>query len=283
MPAYVGINFSFHPLLALFLQKNRYSVTAFSGDSFMKLNQIAALCALASTAAFTQASPIVWQDFSLTGLYGDNYLNPFSQQEGERYTITAEYAAKLKYSDVFFFVDQQWGGKDGDSTYLELAPRLSLSEVSGQKLSVGPIKDVLIATTWEHNAGYNNNTEFNNFLYGVGFALDIPYTQYANINFYRADNDLTEDDYQMTITYAVPFKLGNEEFLADAFLDWSTNEGPGHASELNWTSQYKWNVGKHISPKTKLYVGVEHSVWNNKFGQKGQDQNDVSALVKYHF
>ena len=144
------------------------------------------------------------------------------------------------------------------------------------------MKDVLIATTWEHNAGHGTNTEFNNFLYGIGFALDIPYTQYANINFYKVENDDQEDDYQMTINYAVPFKIGSEEFLADAFLDWSTAEDD-HASELNWTSQYKWNVGKHISPKTKLYVGIEHSVWNNKFGIKGVDQNDVSALVKYHF
>ena len=244
----------------------------------MKLTQIVASCAIASTAAFTQASPIVWQDFSLTGLYGENY----ELGTEDRTTLTAEYAAKLKYSDVFFFVDQQWDGNDKDNTYFEFAPRLSLGEVSGQDLSFGAVKDVLVATTWEHNAGHGENVEFNNFLYGVGFALDIPYTQYANVNFYRADNNNTDDDYQMTITYAVPFKLGSEDFLVDAFLDWSTAE-KDHASELNWTSQYKWNVGKHISPETKLYVGVEHSVWNNKFGVKGADQNDVSALVKYHF
>ena len=244
----------------------------------MKLTQIVASCAIASTAAFTQASPIVWQDFSLTGLYGENY----ELGTEDRTTLTAEYAAKLKYSDVFFFVDQQWDGNDKDNTYFEFAPRLSLGEVTGQDLSFGPVKDVLVATTWEHNAGHGENVEFNNFLYGVGFALNIPYTQYANVNFYRADNNNTDDDYQMTITYAVPFKLGSEDFLVDAFLDWSTAE-KDHASELNWTSQYKWNVGKHISPETKLYVGVEHSVWNNKFGVKGADQNDVSALVKYHF
>ncbi|MFV5617685.1 ion channel protein Tsx, partial [Acinetobacter baumannii] len=53
--------------------------------------------------------------------------------------------------------------------------------------------------------------------------------------------------------------------------------------ELNWTTQWKWNVGKHISPDTRLYLGIEHSVWNNKFGIKGADENNVSALVKYHF
>ncbi len=244
----------------------------------MKLKKIVALGALASAAALTQASPVVWQDFSLTGLYGENY----ELGTDERTTLTAEYAAKLKYADVFFFLDQQWDNKGDDNTYLELAPRLSLGEVTGQNLSFGPVKDVLIATTWEHNAGHGANAEFNNFLYGVGFALDIPYTQYANINFYKADNDLQKDDYQMTITYAVPFKIGSEEFLADAFLDWSTGEGADHKSELNWTSQYKWNVGKHISPETRLYLGIEHSIWNNKFGTN-VDQHDVSALVKYHF
>lgn len=245
----------------------------------MKLTQLAAFCALSSAAVLTQASPIVWQDFSLTGLYGDHY----KLGTEDRTTLTAEYAAKLKYSDVFFFVDHQFDGNDDQSTYFEFAPRVSLGEVSGKDLSFGPVKDVLIATTWEHNAGYDTNTEFNNFLYGIGFSLDIPYTQYANVNFYKANNDRQKDDYQMTITYAVPFKLGNEDFLVDAFLDWSTAEAD-HSSEFNWTSQYKWNVGKHISPKTKLFVGVEHSVWNNKYGNKnGINQNDVSALVKYHF
>ena len=245
----------------------------------MKLKQIVALCALASTAAVTQAAPI-WQDFSLTGLYGENYAVPFAGDDNKQTTITAEYAAGLKYGDFFAFADRS-NTDFGNETYFEVAPRLSLGAVTGQKLELGPIKDVLIATTWEGSASVN--TDFNNYLYGIGFALDIPYTSYANINFYKADNDDTPDDYQMTITYAVPFKIGSEEFLADAFLDWSTAEKNGHASELNWTSQYKWNVGKHISPETKLYLGVEHSVWNNKYAIKGLDQHDVSALVKYHF
>ena len=244
----------------------------------MKFTQIEGLCALASTAAFTQAA--VWQDFSLSALYGENYKAPFAagNEKIDQSTITAEYAAGLKYGDIFAFADRT-NNDFGNETYFEVAPRLSLGAVTGQKLELGPIKDVLIATTWEGNSGAS---DFNNYLYGIGFALNIPYTSYANINFYKADNDLQKDDYQMTITYAVPFKIGGEEFLADAFLDWSTAEGPDHKSELNWTSQYKWNVGKHISPETKLYLGIEHSIWNNKFGTD-VDQHDVSALVKYHF
>ncbi|ANF80734.1 ion channel protein Tsx [Acinetobacter sp. NCu2D-2] len=246
----------------------------------MKLKQIAALCALASTAAVAQAAP-VWQDFSLTALYGENYKSPYAagDEKLDQSTITAEYAAGLKYGDFFAFADRSNNDGDGNATYFEVSPRLSLGAVTGKKLEVGPIKDVLIATTWEGNSSDDSN--FNNYLYGIGFSLDVPYTSYANINFYKAENDVQDDDYQMTITYAIPFKIGSEEFLADAFLDWSTAE-KDHKSELNWTSQYKWNVGKHISPATKLYVGIEHSVWNNKYGTD-IDQHDVSALVKYHF
>ncbi len=247
----------------------------------MKFNQVLAATVVATTAALTQAAP-VWQDFSITGLYGENYESIDANgihSNVEQSTITAEYAAKLTYGDFFAFADRTNNDIDGNQTYFEVSPRLSLGAVTGQKLELGPIKDVLIATTWEGNTGSSN---FNNYLYGVGFDLAIPYFQYAQLNFYKADNDLSDDDYQMTFTYGVPFKLGSEDFLVDGFLDWSTAERD-HASELNWTTQWKWNVGKHISPETRLYLGVEHSVWNNKYGIKGMDQNDVSALIKYHF
>lgn len=241
----------------------------------MQLKQVTTACLLVSTAALAQAKPI-WQDFSLTGLYGENYEVVDEKQT----TLTIEYAAKVKYADVFFFMDRMRGNEDHKVTYFELSPRFSLGEISGHKLAFGPVKDVLISTTWESNN--DDFSSFDNFLYGVGFDLAVPYFQYANVNFYRANNENTSNDYQMTIAYALPFKVSNEDFLVDGFLDWSTGE-KDHASELNWTTQYKWNVGKHISPDTRLYLGVEHSVWNNKFGMKNRDENNVSALVKYHF
>ncbi|MEN8416893.1 outer membrane protein OmpK [Acinetobacter radioresistens] len=245
----------------------------------MKFTHIALACALAATASMAQAKP-VWQDFSITGLYGENYE---LTTEPEQTTVTFEYAAKLQYGDVFAFADRtESGGNKG--TYFEFSPRLSLGEVSGKKLSAGPVKDVLISTTWEGNSG-DGIESFNNYLYGIGFDLAIPYTQYASINFYRANNEIQKDDWQMTLTYGVPFKLGSQDFLFDGFLDWSTAEDDevAHASELNWTSQLKWNAGKYISPETRLYLGIEYSLWNNKYGVPDVRENNVSALVKYHF
>ena len=248
----------------------------------MKFTQFVAAAVFSTTAAFTQAAPI-WQDFSITGLYGENYAVPGEGDNNQQTTITIEYAAKLKYGDFFAFADRTHNDA-GNATYFELSPRLSLSAVTGKKLELGPIKDVLIAGTWEGNSANYSGADFNNYLYGIGFDLAIPYFQYAQLNFYKADNDKDSgDDYQMTFVYGVPFTLASEDFLVDGFVDWSSGEADTHRSELNWTTQWKWNVGKHISPDTRLYLGVEHSVWNNKYGIKDLNQNDVSALIKYHF
>ena len=244
----------------------------FWGKVFMKFTALFTATILASAALSTQAAPI-WQDFSVSGLYGENY----EVVDEKETTMTLEYTAKLKYADVFFFLDRMRGGDDSTSSYFELSPRFSLGEVSGQKLAFGPVKDVLLATTWEGGEG------FNNFLYGVGVDLAIPYFKYAQVNLYRANNENIADDYQLTFVYGIPAKLGTEEFLVDGFLDWSTKEGNNHASEMNWTTQWKWNAGKHISPNTRLYLGIEHSIWNNKFSIPNADENNVSALVKYHF
>lgn len=221
----------------------------------------------------TASAKPVWQDVSLSALYGEHYAVVDAQQT----TVTLEYAAKIPYTDVFFFMDRQRGGNDSKSTYFELSPRFSLSELSGKRWAMGPIKDVLIATTWE--AG----NQFDNFLYGIGLALNLPYTNYANLNLYRVHNEQQKDDYQMTVTYAIPLNVGQAAFLIDGFLDWSSAAVGDHANELNWTTQYKWNIGPYLAPETRLYLGVEHSIWCNKYGRRDQDQHDLSLLVKYHF
>ncbi len=58
---------------------------------------------------------------------------------------------------------------------LKLSPRLSLGAVTGTKLEAGPIKDILIAGTWEANSSDYPGADFNNYLYGIGFDLAIPY------------------------------------------------------------------------------------------------------------
>ncbi len=219
-----------------------------------------------------------WQDFSITGLYGENYK--LIARKDQQTTLTLEYAAQLNYGDPSVFLDHTHNEVSGTENYFEVSPRLSLGKVSGQKLAISPVQDVLITSTWESGEHFDNYLY--GILYGIAFDLALPYFQYASLNFYHAYNDLTQDDYQLTISYAIPFKVTTEEFLVDGSLDWFSAE-QDHSSELNWTTQYKWNIGQHISPETKLYLGVKHSLWHNKYGIHHAKENYVSALVKYHF
>ncbi|MCE6982970.1 hypothetical protein EI534_37615, partial [Pseudomonas frederiksbergensis] len=92
---------------------------------------------------------------SLTYLWGKNFaVNPSIQQ-----TVTFEHADAWKYGDNFIFVDKIFynGGKDfnnGPNTYYgEISPRLSFGKIFDQKLAFGPVKDVLLAMTYEFGGG----------------------------------------------------------------------------------------------------------------------------------
>ena len=124
----------------------------------------------------------LWQTNSLTYLYGKNFaINPSIQQ-----TMTFEHADKWKYGDNFFFLDRIfYNGKEdgnvGPSTYYgEISPRLSFGKIFDRKFEYGPIKDVLLAMTYEYGEGDSEA-----YLIGPGFDLAVPGFNYFTLNFYR--------------------------------------------------------------------------------------------------
>lgn len=229
-------------------------------------------CAILGAGLSTHsAAEQLFGSFSLSYLQGDNY----EVGEASRAVLTIEHASGHNWGDNFFFLDHMTNEDDNVSNYMELAPRLSLSYLSGAALNIGILKDVLIATTWEGG-------DFNNYLYGIGFALEIPGFRYVGINFYQCDNELWDDDEQVTLTWGLPFRLGRVEFLYDGFLDFSTKSDT-NAAETNFTSQLKWNLASFLSLKAPLFVGIEYVYWTNKFGIDGVDESNPNLLLKWHF
>ena len=228
--------------------------------------------AMLATASVPASAEQLWSSFSLSYLNGNDY----EVGDNQRQVFTLEHASGHNWGDTFFFMDRLNSENGTTENYHEFSPRLSLGNLTGSDLSFGPVKDVLLATTWESGEG------FDNFLAGVGFSFDVPGFRYFNVNLYHASNETRKDDQQLTVTWGVPFEIGNGEFLYDGFIDWSTEESD-HASELNFTSQLKWNAGKLIGTKAPVYVGVEYAHWNNKFGIDGVDERNPALLLKWHF
>lgn len=225
-----------------------------------------------SLSAPSAQAEMYWSTFSLSYLNGDHY----KVGDKSRQVLTVEHASGHNWGDNFFFMDHLTSKDDTVSNYFELSPRLSLSYVTSSELSAGILKDVFIATTWE------GGDAFNNYLYGLGVALDLPGFKYFGVNFYLANNDLWDDDEQVTFTWGVPFNIGGAEFLYDGFLDYSTSSDT-NAKEMNFTSQIKWDAGKLIGTKSPFYIGMEYAYWNNKFGIDGVDERNPCLLVKWHF
>ncbi len=234
-----------------------------------------------------------WQNNSLTYLYGKDFqVNPRIQQ-----TVTFEHADAWKYGDNFFFIDKIfYNGKEdhfaGENThYGEFQPRLSFGKIFDQKLEFGPIKDVLLAMTYEFG---EDDTE--SYLVGPGFDLAIPGFDYFQLNFYNRHTEggrPGDDVWQITPVWSYTIPVGGSDVLIDGFMDWVVDndvnsKGEYHAN-LHFNPQVKYDLGKALNLGAKqLYVGVEYDYWKNKYGIEDSqgfktDQSVTSFLVKVHF
>ena len=257
----------------------------------MKALKTVGSAALLSLAASVPAqAEMFWSDNSITLLHSADYydvahaLGFTDDKDMEMTTMTLEHVSGHNWGDVFFFMDRHQGKgshADFDETYSELSPRISLNSVCDTKHEFGPIKDVLLAATYESNS--HDNGAQDNYLYGVGFDWEVPGFAYFKTNVYYANNENVENDVQLTVVYGVPFKLGEVGMMFDGYIDWSSAE-EDHASDFHFNPQLKADVSSFVGfTKSKLEAGIEYSYWNNKFGIASDDaESAVSAIVKLH-
>lgn len=243
-------------------------------------------------------SPLLWQNNSLTYLYGKHFkVEPAIQQ-----TLTFEHASGWSWGDAFLFVDQKFfngaenGAGDSRSFYGELSPRLSFGKLLGQDLAFGPVRDVLLAATYEFG-----EDEAEAYLIGPGLDLDIPGFNFFKLNVYyrKPDGDRPDRDgdgrpdgsgvWQVTPVWSYSLPAGQSDILIDGYLDWVVDNDASYHANYHFNPQIKYDLGKAVRWGAKqLYVGVEYSYWKDKYGIQdsaafGTEQNTASLLLKVHF
>jgi nucleoside-specific outer membrane channel protein Tsx len=228
---------------------------------------------------------IQWQDFSLTYLYGGTFEVDSKKQQA----VTFEYVNSMSFGDSFLFIDYidylDTAGEES-SFYGEFSPRFSLEKITGHEWELGPITDVLIATTYEFGEG---NVE--SILYGLGLDIDIPGFDYFHINlYYRDSQNYHSEGWQLTPCFGYTIPVGTSEIIIDGYIDYVfASEDSGYEENLHINPQVKYNLGKLIwGDDQRLYVGLEYDYWMNKYGLKDSsalktDQSAYSFLLKYHF
>ncbi|MFT7007164.1 MAG: nucleoside-specific outer membrane channel protein Tsx [Colwellia sp.] len=218
-------------------------------------------------SSITAQAKTVWSDFSVTYLNGGDY----EVGDKDREVVTFEYANGTTWGDTFMFFDRLKSSNGDVETYGEFSPRIKIKDYSDSF-----IKSVFFAPSVEFGPGTN-------YLVGVGLDLDIKFFDYFQVNTYLRNNDDGDRSEQVTLVWGIP--LG--PLYYDGFMDYATgvdNTVNGDTkTQMNFTSQLKYNLASILDLDTKLYVGVEYAYWVNKFGIDGVDENNINLLVKYHF
>ncbi|WP_374323356.1 outer membrane protein OmpK [Aquipseudomonas alcaligenes] len=253
---------------------------------------------LAATLASGQALAadlLQWQDNSLTYLNGIDFkVDPPKQQ-----TVTFEHASGWSFGDLFIFVDgikynteATNGAGDGHTFYGEISPRLSLGKISGADLSFGPIKDVLLAATYEFG-----EDDVDSYLLGPAVDLDIPGFDYFQLNTYLRTTDGRRDGdnvWQITPVWSYTIPVGDSDLVIDGFMDWVVDNDDSYHANLHFNPQIKYDLAKAMGWGKRFYVGVEYDYWSDKYGIDdngfvgseilgGTDQSAISLLAKAHF
>ena len=247
---------------------------------------IAALCLFVSEHTYAGAAN--WSSTNIQYLLGSSYEAVYFNEDAGKLDstdasasiITLEHVNGWKYGDNFFFVDitnpDETGGDFATSFYGEIAPRLSLSALTGKSMKFGIVKDILISTAAEIGQG------FYNYLYGVAIDLDIPKTPVAQINFYVRNEigDDTDLGNQLTLVWLTPFEIGNASLAFEGFFDYAF--GMDHKEDnIVAGPRLLFDLGKTWDAPGMLQVGVEYQIWRNKYGIDGIDEDVAQAMIKW--
>lgn len=232
---------------------------------------------------------VQWQDNSLTYLNGIDFkVDPPKQQ-----TVTFEHASGWSVGDLFLFVDvikynteANNAADDGRTFYGEVSPRFSFGKISGHDLSFGPIKDLLLAATYEFG---EDDTE--SYLLGPAVDLTIPGFDYFQINTYYRETDGKRDGsgvWQITPVWSYTIAVGNSDLVIDGFMDWVVDNDDSYHANLHFNPQIKYDLAKGLGLGKKFYVGVEYDYWSDKYGIEDSqafttNQSAISLLLKAHF
>jgi len=228
--------------------------------------------ALATLLSTTVSAKQFWSDNSFSLLKGSSY----EVGDEDRTVYTFEHASGHSWGSIFTFVDRIHSDNTGeDETYGELGFSFNVMEPKDSF-----IKSVYVTPQWEFGENMNN------LLIGAGVNLDVPGSKFFNVNLYQRNNEFSESNQQLTLVWAFPFADG---FVYDGFLDAVNGTDDGSVGGYNFTSQLKYDLGQHVGvAKGKLFVGVEHTIWNNKFGINQAfvpfevDENNTNLLIKWH-
>ena len=234
------------------------------------------LLLITALPAQAEGTFIEWQTGNIQFLKGWSY----EVGEQERALVTVEYANRFRYGDFFMFIDGMRFDEGGTMAFGEFSPRLSLSRMTGNDMSYGIVKDVLISTTYEKGTG-----DTQAYLYGAAIDLNLPGFSFFKTNYYVRNNpNLDDKTWQVTLAWKYPFEVEGIKSVTEGFADFAGEAGSYYHQNQFIVPRLLVDVRDLLGHQEgKLWAGVEYSYWHNKFGINGKTESLPQLQAKWVF
>jgi nucleoside-specific outer membrane channel protein Tsx len=259
------------------------------------VRMVALACAgwLGTPAAQTAEVPKGYSNWDVQVLHGNQFREPGNPNDVAKGIVTFENSSGWSWGSSYFFVDiLRSDGSDQHATevYSEWYPSASLSKLSGNSLSAGPLRDVSVTL------GLNAGTKSTGaaplvYLPGVTFDLKFPGFKFFSVGTYAyvdrgrlggASNGCHDTTYQVTPSWSLPFSVGAVKLSFDGFVDIIGSHGQCARQVLS-QPQLKLDLGALGTGLEKLSVGIEWQYWVNKFGIDGLKENFPQVVAQWVF
>lgn len=275
----------------------------------------AAACAACLAAPAAEAA--TWNDAYVHAAYGTQFAEPGYNQDIAKRIVGFSYAGGDDWGTNFFNLDVLMSdatdveacaaGANSPSCDAAGAQELyavyrrtwSYDQISGHKISFGPVNDVKLGFGVDYSA---KNTTFaprvRKVRIGPMLGLDVPGYAEVGLELYKESNHNGYSPYPMggdvsfDTTYVLAADWGIDlapRVKWSGYFDHIGAKGYGTVPETLLDTQIMYDVGQALyGAKNKLWVGLEYQYWRNKFGNPtssvpGAKASTPMIRVEYHF
>lgn len=127
----------------------------------------------------------------------------------------------------------------GSPIFSEAEPRVSIDNLLGKSLAIGPFKEWYLAADWIYDMGHNVSERQNTFYFGLGTDIDTHTPLALSVNFYAkrqwenygAANENSWDGYRLQMKYFYPL-------------------GTLFGGQLSYVGFFNWDFGSKLAEET---------------------------------
>lgn len=272
-----------------------------SARALKRKKPVSAIVGFIAVSLSVVANASEWSDTFVGYRVGDNFQEPGTNTKNiHKDIVSFTHVSGYKYGSNFFTADflasdnndpANGGGGGAQEVYAVYRHQLSMSAVSGNKVSFGVVKDVAVTAGFDLNSKADAfSSRVRKFVLGPTFKFDVPgfmdvsllLRTEQNHNSFVSQTVTFEPTYGVSVAWGIPLKAINSKF--DGFIDYigpKGKDGFGFETKVETLARayVMYDIGSLGGQPGTFYAGVGYEYWKNKFGGNTNNYGDTTTTM----